>query len=99
MHEEASLAFDVNGDKCFDDDVNNDLADDISDGSLDDSLDDFHDELTSEVELEKRNDDFVASVRSVISNSTTQRNFETTQASHEHEENFRYEKSSSISRW
>ena len=99
MHEKTFFAFDVNDDKCFDDDVNNDFVDNIFDDFLDDFFDDFHDELTSKVELEKRNDDFVAFVRSVINNNTTQRNFETIQANHEHEENFKYEKLSSISRW
>ena len=98
MHEEVSLAFDNDDDKCFNDDVNNDLVDDIFDDFLDDFFDDFHDELTSKVELEKRNDDFVAFVRFVINNNTTQRNFETIQANHEHEKNFKYKKSSSISR-
>ena len=98
MHEKTSFAFDDDDDKCFDDDVNNDFVDDIFDDFLDNSFDDFHDELTSKIELEKRDNDFVAFVRFVINNNTTQRNFETTQANHEHEKNFKYEKSSSISR-
>ena len=71
MHEKTFFAFDDDDDKCFDDDVNNDFVDDIFDDFLDDFLDDFHDELTSKIELEKRNDDFVAFVRFVINNNTT----------------------------
>ena len=98
MHKKFFFAFDNDDDKYFDDDVNNNFVDDIFDDFFDNFFDDFHDELTSKIEFEKRNDNFVAFVRFVINNNTTQRNFETIQTNHEHEKNFKYEKSNSISR-